>query len=264
MIQALLNHKGLSAVAMVAIVMAVGYLSTPNANGLFNELTEQGPIHITTVVNGLHVPWSLAFLPNGDMLVTEKYTGHLRIVSNGRLNPEPITNLPAVYPHAQAGLLEVALHPRFAENHTIYLSYSKSGDRGSTTALALAHFDGSRVTDVRDIFVADAWSNGSGQYGGKIAFDAKGMLYLTVGDRREAPERAQDPHDHAGKIVRLRDNGSLPEDNPFIINPEYRTKIYAIGMRNQYGLVIDPNSANMFEIEMGTLGGDELNRILPR
>lgn len=262
MVDTLLKHRALTAAAIVALVLAIGYFATPHSADTSNEATEAGPLHITTVARGLHNPWSLAFLPGGNMLVTEKYSGHLRIIRRGTLDPAPVTNLPAVHPRAQGGLLEVALHPQFAENHIIYLSYSKPGDLGSTTALALAHFDGNRVMDFRDIFVADAWSYDNSQYGGKIAFDAKGMLYLTVGDRNDRPKRAQDPGDHAGKILRLRDDGSVPDDNPFMGRPGYRPEIYALGMRNPYGLIIDPSTGNMFEHEMGPLGGDELNLIL--
>lgn len=237
------------------LVLAVGYAAIA-----FTSEDDPG-VHIVSIGEGLHVPWSLAFLPNGDMLVTEKYSGHLRIIHDGKLDPKPITNLPQVYPHAQGGLLEVALHPRFAENHVIYFSYSKPGDRGSTTALGQAHFINNEIQDYKDIFIADAWSRDNGQYGGKIAFGTDGMLYLSVGDRRDRPRRAQDLWDHAGKILRLRDDGSVPDDNPFVGEPDVRPEIYAYGMRNQYGLVIDSTTGNIFENEMGPLGGDELNLI---
>jgi glucose/arabinose dehydrogenase len=120
-----------------------------------------------------------------------------------------------------------------------------------------------RLTDYRDIFVTNASGKDNGQYGGKIAFGRDGMLYLTVGDRRDHPRRAQDPGDDAGKILRLRDDGSIPNDNPFVGNPRFRPEIYALGFRNQYGLVIDAQTGQMFENEMGPLGGDELNLILP-
>jgi aldose sugar dehydrogenase len=254
------KHKGIVVAGLLAVVMTVGYFATANSNPT-DEATEEATIHVATVAEGLRYPWSLAFLPDGRMLVTEKFTGHLRIIRDGKLEAEPITNLPKVYPKAQGGLLEVALHPQFEKNGTIYLSYAKPGDFGATTALAMAHFDGKSVTDYRDIFVARAWSFDNGQYGGKIAFDAAGLLYLAVGDRRDRPRRAQDAREHAGKIVRLRDDGSVPEDNPFAGNADYLPEIFALGMRNQYGLLNDPQTGNMFEIEMGPRGGDELNLI---
>jgi glucose/arabinose dehydrogenase len=256
------RHKGIAVGAVLAVVMAVGYVATTNSDPT-NEVTEEAAIHIATVADGLHNPWSLAFLPDGRILVTEKFTGHLRIISDGKLEAEPLTNLPKVHAKAQGGLLEVALHPQFEKNGTIYLSYAKPGDFGTTTALALAHFDGKTVTDYRDIFIARAWSFDNGQYGGKIAFDAQGLLYLAVGDRRDRPRRAQDTSDHAGKIVRLRADGSVPDDNPFVGNANYLPEIFALGMRNQYGLVRDAQTGNLFELEMGPQGGDELNLIAP-
>jgi aldose sugar dehydrogenase len=253
----LLGNRVLMAGIVLSAVVAIGYITIG-----FPSQSDPG-IRTVTVVDGLHYPWSLAFLPGGNMLVTEKYTAHLRIIRNGTLDPAPITNLPVVYPHAQGGLLEVALHPRYAQNQVIYISYSKPGDRGSTTALGQARFDGNTLTDYKDIFVAEAWSRDNGQYGGKIAFGTDGTLYLTVGDRRDRPRRAQDLSDDGGKIVRLRDDGSIPEDNPFVGQSNARPEIYAYGFRNQYGLVIDPKTGNMFENEMGPLGGDELNLIQP-
>ena len=148
------------------------------------------PIRVVPVAKGLSHPWSLAFLPDGEMLVTER-DGRLRIIRNGVLDPTPIAGVPPVFARVLGGLLDVALHPRFAENRILYLSYAKGrADNLSTTALARARFDGTALTDVKDIFVANTWSKSNTNYGGRIAFDRAGLLYLTVGERQEQ-DRAQ-------------------------------------------------------------------------
>lgn len=255
-LESLFRNKGAAGVAFLGLLIVAGYT-------LDYAFFQSDPgIRVVTVADGLHYPWSLTFIPGGDMLVTEKYTGHLRMIHDGHLDAEPITNLPQVYPHAQGGLLEVAIHPRYAENRLIYISYAKPGTRGSTTALGRANFAQGRLTDYRDIFITNAWGRDNGQYGGKIAFGTDGMLYLTVGDRRDRPGRAQDSGDDAGKILRLRDDGSIPADNPFAGQSAVRPEIYALGFRNPYGLVVDAKTGNIFEHEMGPMGGDELNLIL--
>jgi glucose/arabinose dehydrogenase len=216
---------------------------------------------VVPVVSGLALPWSLTFLPNGDMLVTEK-VGRLRIVRNGKLDPQPIAGTPQVHAMGQGGLLEVALHPRFAENRMIYLTYSKPGERGNTTALMRARFDGTTLTDAKDIFVADAWATGNAHFGSKIAFGRDGMLYMTVGERNDRT-RAQVPTHHAGKVLRLRDDGTVPPDNPFVGRDGFRPEIYSYGHRNLQGLTFHPETGALWETEHGPQGGDELNQILP-
>jgi glucose/arabinose dehydrogenase len=220
------------------------------------------PIRVVPVVTGLSHPWSLAFLPDGSMLITER-EGRLRLVRNGQLVPAPVAGVPQVFARVLGGLLDVALHPRFAENRVLYLAYSKAGENNlSSTALARAVFDGSSLTEVKDIFVANTWSKSNTNYGGRIAFDRAGLLYFTVGERQE-PDRAQDPGDHGGKVLRLRDDGSVPQDNPFIGKPGYAPEIYSTGHRSPQGLAVNPATGGIWENEHGPLGGDELNIILP-
>ncbi len=224
--------------------------------------TSSQRIRVSEVATGLVNPWSLAFLPNGDMLVTER-GGRLRIVRNGVLSPQPITGVPMVKVAALSGLLEVALHPKFAENRILYLSYSKPGEGTlSTTALARGRFDGTTLTDVKDIFVANTMSKSNTNYGGRIAFDRAGFLYLTVGERQEQA-RAQDPDDHGGKVLRLRDDGSVPPDNPFVGKAGYRPEIYTMGHRSPQGLALNPETGQLWENEHGPLGGDEVNVLVP-
>jgi glucose/arabinose dehydrogenase len=221
------------------------------------------PIRVVPVATGLSHPWGLAFLPGGDMLVTER-AGRLRIVRNGQLAAEPVPGTPAVVARVLGGLLDVVLHPRFAENQLVYLSYSKGRDADalSTTAVARARFDGRALRELEDVFVASTWSASNTNYGGRMAFDAAGLLYLTVGERQE-PERAQDTSDHGGSVVRLRDDGTVPPDNPFVGREGYLPEIYSIGHRSPQGLAVHPVTGEVWDNEHGPLGGDELNILKP-
>jgi len=219
-------------------------------------------IRISAVATGLANPWSLAFLPNGDMLVTER-AGRLRIIRNGVLDPQPISGVPQVRVTALGGLLEVALHPRFAENGLVYLTYAKGRESNvSTTALARGRLKGTALEEVRDIFVANTWSSSATNFGGRIAFDRAGFLYLTIGERQEQ-DRAQKGDDHGGKVLRLRDDGSVPPDNPFVGKTGYLPEIYSLGHRSPQGLALNPETGAIWENEHGPLGGDEINIILP-
>ena len=234
-------------------------LPPPTAPQNVYSPTEQ--IRVAPVVAGLQNPWSLAFLPNGDMLVTEK-PGRLRIIRNGQLDPTPVAGTPKVVAAGQGGLLEVAIHPRFAENRWVYLTYSKPGEAGSTTALLRGRLEGTTLTDVKDIFVADAWSKGTAHFGSRLAFGADGTLFMTVGERNDR-DRAQDTNQHAGKILRLRDDGSVPPDNPFVGRAGFKPEIYSYGHRNPQGLTVHPETGAVWAVEHGPQGGDELNLILP-
>ena len=218
-------------------------------------------IRVVTVVEGLTHPWSVAFLPDGDMLITERFGG-LRLIRDGVLQPEPISSFPEVHANRQGGLMDVVLHPQFAENSLVYLTYSKPGERGATTALARGRFDGARLLDVHDLFVADAWSDTDQHFGSRMAFGPEGMLYMTIGERHDR-RRAQDPSDHAGTVVRLRDDGSVPDDNPFIGRTAHKPEIYSYGHRNSQGLAIHPETGAPWATEHGPRGGDEVNLILP-
>jgi glucose/arabinose dehydrogenase len=219
-------------------------------------------IRVSVVASGLANPWGLVFLPNGDMLVTER-AGRLRIIRGGILDPQPISGVPAVRASALAGLLDVALHPKFADNDLVYLAYSKPGDNNlSTTALARGRLNGMALEDVKDIFVANSWSTSTTNFGGRIAFDRQGLLYLTVGERQEEV-RAQKIDDHGGKVLRLRDDGTVPTDNPFVGKAGYKPEIYTLGHRSPQGLAMNPETGAIWENEHGPLGGDEINVLLP-
>jgi glucose/arabinose dehydrogenase len=222
--------------------------------------SEQARVRVVTLTEALVQPWALAFLPNGDMLITER-AGRLRLVHDGRLASGSIGGVPPVDTRKQDGLMDLALHPRFAENRLLYFTYSTPGDRGDTTALAAARFDGAALTDVRDLLVADAWSTDGGNSGSRIAFGLDGTIYMTVGDRHEQTP-AQDLQTHKGKILRLNDDGTIPLDNPFVGRTDARPEIVAYGVRNPQGLFVDPSTGTIWEHEHGPRGGDELNVIV--
>ena len=220
-------------------------------------------IRVVPVASGLTNPWSIAFLPNGDMLVTER-PGRLRIVRDGKLDPEPIAGTPQVFATQQGGLLEVLPHPNFAQNGFLYLTYSKPGTEPNTatTALARGRFDGKALTDVKDIFVAENWNTGGIHFGSKLAFGPDGLLYMTIGERNDR-HRAQDTANHGGTVVRLQDDGSVPKDNPFVGKEGFRPEIYSYGHRNPQGLAFHPESGELWSTEHGPQGGDELNIVKP-
>ncbi len=265
-------------VGLVSSVAAQDLPVGPPLRPLVLEAQGGQRIRVVPIATGLEHPWSVAFLPDGrTMLVTER-PGRLRIIRDDGLDPSPVEGVPEVVNTYIGGLNEVALHPDFAANRLVYLSYSKSGEQGTTLALARGRFDGTALTDVRDIFVADAWEEagpttrgGGGTYGGRITFGPDGMLYLTVADRDtmvltgdpEVRMRAQNLGDHVGKVLRLRDDGSVPDDNPFVGRPDARPEIYTYGHRNAYGLAFHPETGELWEVEIGPLAGDEVNILIP-
>ncbi|MEX2467696.1 MAG: PQQ-dependent sugar dehydrogenase [Gemmatimonadota bacterium] len=221
---------------------------------------------VVTVVEGLEVPWSMAFLSGGDMLVTER-PGRLRIVRNGRLVPSPVEGVPTVHAQGQGGLLDVVLHPDFESNRLVYLSYSKPLTDGSTTAVVRGRFENDRLTNVEEIFEAE--TSGAGHYGSRLAFDGDGYLFITVGDRQASPSGnlaahpAQDLSNHHGVTVRLHDDGRVPDDNPFLDRPRALPEIYSYGHRNAQGLAIHPETGILWLNEHGPQGGDEVNVVVP-
>ncbi len=215
-------------------------------------------IRVEKVADGLENPWSLAWLPNGDLLITER-PGRLRVFRNGALDPEPITGVPEVRITVLGGLLEVLPHPSFAQNRILYLTYAKGGEGTlATTALARARLEGFALKDVEEIFVAENWSNSPTNFGGRMAFGRDGKLYLTIGERQE-PERAQNTMLHGGKVLRLNDDGTAPADNPFAGKGGYLPEIYSVGHRSPQGLAFHPTTGELWENEHGPLGGDEIN-----
>jgi glucose/arabinose dehydrogenase len=215
---------------------------------------------VVTVAGGLEHPWGLAFLPDGRMLVTER-PGRLRIVgADGKLQPQPVAGLPKVAERGQGGLLDVALHPRFAENGLVYLSYNAQGPGGHGTEVARGRLAGDRLEDVRVIFRLEPKSGGGRHFGSRLVFDRQGLLYVTLGDRGEQ-DRAQKLGDLAGKVVRIKDDGAVPADNPFVNRAGARPEIYSLGNRNVQGAALHPATGELWTHEHGPQGGDEVNVI---
>jgi glucose/arabinose dehydrogenase len=222
------------------------------------DTAEQHKIRIVVVARGLPHPWSLAFLPDGNMLVTER-AGRIRVVRDGVLDPQPLTGVPKVNAVRNAGLFDIVLHPKFAENKLVYFTYSKPGEDGkSATTLARAHLDRAGLTEVKDLFVSD-WSTVLG--GSRIGFAKDGTIFMTTG--AATGPLAQDPMSDYGKVLRFRDDGSVPNDNPFVGRPGYKPEIYSLGHRDQLGLAINPETGAVLTNENGPNGGDEINLILP-
>jgi aldose sugar dehydrogenase len=232
-----------------------------------------GPKFRVVPMKGLARPYALVFLPDGRMLITER-AGRLRIVRDGVLDPQPVAGIPPVVDRTLKGLNDIALHPSFAQNRFVYFTYFKPGPSSSTgpdiafAALARGRFDGDHaLTDVQDIFVTERLINQPSA--ARIAFGRDGKIYLAIGVPIPARagsglatvEDAQDPGSHFGKVLRLNDDGSVPQDNPFVGRPAHKPEVYALGIRNAMGLVVHPETGEIWETENGPQGGDELNVI---
>jgi glucose/arabinose dehydrogenase len=210
------------------------------------------------VTAGLNHPWSLAFLPDGRMLVTER-GGSLRLVAaDGRLDPQPVSGLPPVHQYGQGGLLDVVLHPDFANNHLIYLSYAEPGEGGYGTAVARGRLEDHRLTHVEVIYRMARKSGTRQHFGSRLVFDREGHLFITQGERGNRM-RAQDLGDHAGSLIRINDDGSIPKDNPFVGHKDAKPEIFSYGHRNMQGAALNPWSGRLWTHEHGPQGGDEIN-----
>ena len=257
---------GAAAIAQLPAQQPIGVPVAPLGDGPFVfDTAEQHKIRVSVVAKGLEHPWSLVFLPDGSMLVTER-PGRLRIIRDvmrdGKLDPKPITGVPAVRTIGNSGLMDVALHPKFTENKLVYLTYNKPGpNKTIATVLARGRLENGALTDVRDIFTADWLPEDANGYNSRIAFGRDGMIYVSNGASNS--DAAQDPKSHRGKILRLRDDGTVPPDNPFAGRAGYKPEIYSMGHRNTLGLIVHPVTGALWNNENGPNGGDEINIILP-
>jgi glucose/arabinose dehydrogenase len=220
--------------------------------------SEKHSFRVVTLLTALENPWSVAFLPDGRMLVTER-AGRLRLVGQDfRLDPKPIAGLPDVVSQGQGGLFDVVLHPEYAQNGWIYWSYNAPGAGGWGTALARGKLQGSRMTEVQVLFSMQPKTRSSQHFGGRIVFDKAGMLYLTLGDRGDK-DRAQKLDDHAGSVIRLHDDGRVPADNPFAKRAGALPEKWTLGNRNMQGATLHPKTGELWTHEHGPQGGDEVN-----
>ena len=245
--------------ALRSVMLSIALLTSALAQDRSAVInSEKHTFRVVTLLKGLEYPWSVAFLPDGRMLVTER-AGRLRLVGQDlRLDPKPIAGLPDVVAAGQGGLFDVVLHPEHAQNGWIYFAYNAPGAGGWGTALARGKLQGSRMTEVQILFSMKPKTRSSQHFGGRIVFDKAGMLYLTLGDRGDK-ERAQKLDDHAGSIIRLHDDGRVPVDNPFAKRVDALPEKWTLGNRNIQGAALHPRTGELWSHEHGPQGGDEVN-----
>jgi glucose/arabinose dehydrogenase len=244
----------LTLMCLIAIVIAPAHAQTVQS--------DKHAFRVVTLVRGLQNPWSMAFLPDGRMLVTER-EGRLRIVSKDfKLDPKPVEGLPEIVATGQGGLFDVAIHPQYAQNGWIYWAYNAPGPGGWGTTLArgklISDANNYRMTEVQLLFSMEPKTRSGQHFGGRIVFDGKGIVYLTLGDRGDKP-RAQKLDDHAGSVIRLHDDGRVPADNPFVNRAGAKPEKFTLGNRNMQGAALHPQTGELWTHEHGPQGGDEIN-----
>jgi aldose sugar dehydrogenase len=255
---------GMTALLPLALVVLSGCefqedaLAEPIA--LLEVSTEYQDLRVLEIATGLEQPWAVAFLPDDRLLVTER-PGRLQLLENGVATE--ISGLPPIHVQNQGGLLDVVVHPDYPENGWIYLTYSKGDAESSVPALIRARLEGNALVDLEELFESNTYTSPGRHYGSRILFLGDGTLLMTIGDRGADPPRAQDPLDHSGTVVRLNADGSIPDDNPFVGNPEVAPEIYTWGHRNIQGIIQHPGTGEIWATEHGPRGGDELNLIVP-
>lgn len=243
----------------LSLVLGLGLTLAVHANDheqTFN--TEYENIRLVEVAGGLSYPWSVAFLDESRYLVTER-EGALKLVDDAEVHD--VGGVPAVHAANQGGLLDVVKHPEYEENGWLYFTYSKGDGNGTKAALGRARLEGQELVDWEPLFEQDRASSPGRHYGSRLAWLSDGTLLMSIGDRGVSPERAQDSKDHAGTLVRLTDEGGVPEDNPFVGQEEYLPEIYSYGHRNIQGMIVHPDTDQIWVTEHGPRGGDELNLV---
>jgi len=252
--------------ALTTLVLVAGLLSgTPvlvqaQAPRSPTPAPVNGAVHVQTIARGLEHPWGLAFLPDGRMLVTER-PGRVRIVERDGLLSEPLTGVPRVQAGGQGGLLDVALDPHFADNRLVYLAYAEPGEGGTAgTSVARGWLGEGRLDDVQVIYQQQPKVKGTNHFGSRLVFAPDGTLFVTQGDRYSYRDRAQELADGIGKLVRINPDGSVPRDNPFVGRAGARPEIWSYGHRNVQSAAIHPDTGQLWTVEHGARGGDELNR----
>ena len=223
--------------------------------------TAQQKVRVTVVARGIPHPFSLLVLPDGDMLVSERSSGKLHAIRKGVLDPKPLTGVPTVHIGFHAGLLDLAAHPKFSENRLIYFTYHKPAAEAGLYAIVLARgrFEGAGLTKVQDLWIGNTTRRSGGS---RLIFANDGTIYITTGGATGGRE-PQDVNDVYGKVLRLRDDGTVPPDNPFVGRDGHRHEIFSIGHRDHYGLAMHPTSGAVWQAELGPLGGDKINIIQP-
>jgi aldose sugar dehydrogenase len=221
--------------------------------------SEELQFRVDTLATGLQNPWSMAFLPDGRILIAER-PGRLRIWEDVSLSEQQIQGLPDIWARGQGGLLDVVLHPDYAENGRIYLAYSKKTNGGGNTAIARAKLEGTELTGLEEIFYGFPLTSTTHHFGCRIVFDADNNLFFCIGDRGTM-ENAQTLANHNGKVMRIHDDGSVPADNPFVGIQGAMPEIWSYGHRNIQGMALHPETGKLWSHEHGARGGDEINLV---
>jgi aldose sugar dehydrogenase len=250
--------------SVVVVIAAVALAAAPSTTAAQEVLeaeisTEYQTLRLVRIAPATH-PWAMALLPGNRILVTER-AGRAYLIADGTRTE--VSGVPAVHAQRQGGLLDAVPHPDYANNGWIYFTYSRGSSDSTTTALGRARLEGSQLVGFQELFVSNAWGSPGGHYGSRVVFLPDGTLLMTIGDRMRDPERAQDPLDHAGSILRLRDDGSVPPDNPFIGNALYAPELYTCGNRNIQAMTLHPVTGDVWAFEHGPRGSDLLHRIQP-
>jgi aldose sugar dehydrogenase len=245
---------------ILSVILTLGCERAPGADVSDTVESDQARFRVVVLVEGLEHPWGMAFLPDGDLLITER-PGRLRLVRDGALEPAPFEGLPEVYASGQGGLLDVALDPDFSTNRLLYLSYAVETDAGAGTRVARARLGEGSLEDLEVIFEGFMGSGGR-HFGSRLGFDLDGYLFVTLGERGD-DERAQELGDLAGKVVRLQPDGSVPDDNPFVEREGAAPEVFSYGHRNPQGLAVHPETGRVWVVEHGPRGGDEVNLVAP-
>lgn len=244
----------------MAIVVSMGLIGL-NGMVLAQTLdTSAGSLQVKVMADGLAYPWALVALPDGEVLISEK-PGRLRRWQQGQLLEAPVKGLPTVAAVGQGGLLDLALHPDFIHNHWLYWSYVEQRAGRYTTVLARGRYQDGRLSEVERLFKAEPYAASQHHFGGRIAFDRAVHVYLTLGDRGQR-DWAQQLTRHPGSVIRLLDNGQVPDDNPFVGQRGARPEIFSYGHRNPQGLAVDQTTGDLWLSEHGPRGGDEINRLV--
>lgn len=252
-------------VMLAGVIVAAQPFVVPNAPKFplaleprVHETIDQ-KIKVTVVAHGIPRPWALLPLPDGDMLVSVRAAGQILAIRKGVLDPKPLTGLPAMHLSRPTGMLDMALHPKFAENHLIYFTYHKPLE-GNTWTLALGRgrYDGSGLSNVQELYAGNPVQT----WGSRLAFANDGLIYITVGGAARSAD-AQSTSTIFGKVLRLKDDGTVPADNPFVGKAGSRPEIFSVGHRDHHGIAVHPTTGQIFHLELGPIGGDKINILKP-
>lgn len=245
---------------MILTTQLISFLQVSNEDAVQSEKLT---FRLDTIETGIGVPWSMAFLPNGEMLVTDK-SGEIAVVRNGKAVKERVKGVPEVFTRGQGGLFDLELHPDYATNGWIYISYAArsqdSNERGGMTYIMRARLKDNALVDQQILFKGKPFTNSGAHFGGRMEFDRDGYLFFSIGERGDM-KKAQSLETYNGKVYRIRDDGTLPNDNPFVKTSGAVKEIYSYGHRNPQGLALHPETGVLWETEHGPMGGDELNII---